>query len=67
MTVINQLIPTVKGMNAKGPGSLSSSLYCFYNGKITELPYELEKGQLKFIPPESFVTMLNSLNEKRES
>lgn len=67
VTAINQLIPTIKGMNTEGPGSLSPNLYWFYDEKIVSLPYELENEQLKFTPPESFVSILNSLNEKEKS
>lgn len=48
-------------MNQEGPGSLSKNVFWYNENKLTNLPYELENGKLKFIPPNSFVEMLNSL------
>ncbi|MEQ8477043.1 hypothetical protein [Fulvivirga sp.] len=62
---VNQLIPTIKGMNAEGPGSLSSKLYWYKEDGFIELPSEItDDNQLKFMPPEAFVDMLNLLDEK---
>ncbi len=65
VNVINQLIPTIKGMYAEGPGSLSAKLYWLKkDGTIIELPSEISEKKLKFIPPEEFVNMLNTLEKK---
>jgi hypothetical protein len=61
---IRALIPTVHGMNMEGPGSISHELYWYKDGVIVNLPYELTEDKLIFKPPESFVDMLNSLEEK---
>lgn len=58
---INGIIPTIFGMNQEGPGSLSNQLFWFNKHTFTELPYTLDNGKLQFIPPMSFVEMIQEL------
>ena len=60
---INQLIPTVYGMNAEGPGSVSNNLFWYKDGHIENLPYKIEDKKLQFFPPENFIELLNTLTE----
>jgi hypothetical protein len=59
--VINQLIPLIHGMNKQGPGSLSDNLFWCKDGKLINLPYNIEDNKLQFYPPELFIEMLNKL------
>ena len=61
---INTMIPITKGMYSDGPGSISSHLFWYNGGELIDLPYEISDKKLKFTPPESFLTMLNTLKEK---
>jgi hypothetical protein len=58
---INDLIPTIDGMYREGPGSLSSNLYWYKNGRFLNLPYSLDDNTLRFTPPAEFVELLNTL------
>ncbi|HEY8781917.1 MAG TPA: hypothetical protein VIM16_09900 [Mucilaginibacter sp.] len=58
---LNALIPTVHGMNAEGPGSVSNNIFWYKDGEFENLPYKIEEGQIQFYPPESFVNLLNTL------
>lgn len=61
LKAINTLIPVIYGMNQEGPGSLSNNLFWYTDGTFTNLPYVIEDKKLQFMPPENFVTMLDSL------
>ncbi|MFG0286217.1 MAG: hypothetical protein ACF8R7_17520 [Phycisphaerales bacterium JB039] len=58
---VGRILPLVHGAHADGPGSVSRRLYWFIDGKWTELPWALEEGKLRFMPPPEFVEMLNGL------
>lgn len=58
---INGLIPTIYGMNQKGPGSLSNNLFWYKDKTFTQLPYKIDEGKLQFFPPDIFVELLNEL------
>ena len=58
---ISGFAPFVSKLNAEGPGSLSAKLFWYKDSKFTNLPYNLDGGKLNFIPPQSFVDMLNTL------
>lgn len=58
---INGLIPTIYGMNQKGPGSLSNNLFWYKDKTFTQLPYKIDEGKLQFFPPNIFVELLNEL------
>jgi hypothetical protein len=64
VTAINQLIPTIYGMNEEGPGSVSNNLFWYKDGHFENLPYKIEDRKLQFFPPDSFVDLLNTLTEK---
>lgn len=64
VTAINQLIPTIYGMNAEGPGSVSNNLFWYKDGHFENLPYKIEDKKLQFFPPDNFVELLNTLTEK---
>jgi hypothetical protein len=63
-TAINQLIPTIYGMNVEGPGSISNNLFWYKDGRFENLPYKIEDKKLQFYPPDHFVELLNTLTEK---
>lgn len=65
VTAINRLIPTIYGMNAEGPGSISNNLFWYKDGHFENLPYKLEDKKLQFRPPDNFVEILNTLTENR--
>jgi hypothetical protein len=58
---INALIPAVNRMNEEGPGSISNNLIWYNACGFENLPYKIEESKIQFYPPESFVTMLNTL------
>jgi hypothetical protein len=60
---INLLVPIIMGMEKEGPGSISSCLYWYKDGKFTDLPYHVKNKVLHFDPPEEFVDVLNLLGE----
>jgi len=62
MKAINQLIPTIYGMNAEGPGSISSNIFWYRDGQFQNLPYKLVDKKLQFFPPENFLAVLNTLS-----
>ncbi len=64
VTAINQLIPTIYGMNAEGPGSISNNLFWYYEGQVENLPYTIEDNKLQFFPPDNFMKMLQTLPKK---
>jgi hypothetical protein len=62
---INHLIPITKGMHREGPGSVSEHLFWYKDGQFMTLPYELGEEKLRFFPPEAFLDMLNTLEERK--
>jgi hypothetical protein len=64
VTAINQLIPTIYGMNSEGPGSVSNNLFWYKDGRFENLPYKIEVNKLQFFPPDNFLELLNTLTEK---
>jgi hypothetical protein len=65
ITAINQLIPTIYGMNAEGPGSVSNNLFWYKDGHFENLPYKINDKELQFFPPDSFMELLNTLSERQ--
>jgi hypothetical protein len=65
LDAIHALVPTVYGMNQEGPGSISHELFWYKDGEFHNLPYELEEQKMKFIPPDNFVELLNSLEKAK--
>lgn len=61
---IQKLIPAAYGMHEEGPGSLTPNLFWYHDGIFTSLPYEVREEKLHFIPPESFLDMLNRLENR---
>lgn len=59
------LIPLGQRMFVEGPGSITPSLTWYHDNKFTNLPYQIEKGNLNFVPPDEFVKTLNLLSEKK--
>jgi hypothetical protein len=45
----------------QGPGSISSSLYWWKDGRLTLLPSEMKEREIHFSPPDEFIEMLNVL------
>lgn len=64
VTAINQLIPTIYGMNSEGPGSVSNNLFWYKDGRFENLPYKIEVNKLQFFPPDNFLELLKTLTEK---
>jgi len=61
---INRLIPTIHGMHNEGPGSISNKLLWYQDDEFRDLPYGVEGNKLRFMPPEFFVEMLNSMGDQ---
>jgi len=61
VNVIEKMIMIVKGMEGEGPGSISSNLYWYKNGKFINLPYTMTSNSINFQPPSEFIDMLNGL------
>lgn len=55
------MISATAGMCAEGPGSLSSNIYWYKDGKLINLPYSFGRDKLDFTPPESFMNMVEEL------
>ncbi|OOQ60131.1 hypothetical protein [Mucilaginibacter pedocola] len=64
ISAINKLIPLIYNMNEEGPGSISSNLFWYANGKFEYQPYKIEEDKIQFTPTENFLNMLNMLEEK---
>ena len=60
---INQLIPTIYGMNGEGPGSISNNMFWYRDGHFQNLPYKITDQKLQFFPPENFVELLHTLKK----
>jgi hypothetical protein len=60
---INQLIPTIYGMNEEGPGSISNNIFWYKDGHFQNLPYKIADKKLQFFPPQYFVELLHTLTE----
>lgn len=61
MNAISRLFPVILGMHEQGPGSLSDQLFWYQNGELIVLSYEITNNELNFLPPESFVELINQL------
>lgn len=61
MKAIHVLIPLIRNLYLKGPGSISPYLYWYHGGRFTNLPYRLSDEQLIFSPPVEFVELLTRL------
>jgi hypothetical protein len=59
------LIPLGQRMFVEGPGSITPFLTWYHDNKFTNLSYQVENGNLNFIPPDEFVKTLNLLGEKK--
>ena len=59
------LVYVLQGMYREGPGSISQSLYWHREGNLVNLPYRLEETEFHFTPPEKFLDMMNTLQEKK--
>ena len=60
--VIKSLCLTVPKLCHNNPGSLTSEIYWYRNGKFILLPYESTKTGVSFSPPDEFIAVLNSLS-----
>ncbi len=60
---IMPLIGIASGMHRDGPGSLTSSLYWYYEGRFENLPYQFKENgkEVSFIPSDRFIGILNQL------
>ncbi|QQO07721.1 hypothetical protein [Breznakiella homolactica] len=63
LQAINVLLPTVYNMCVQGPGSISSSLYWYHDGELTELPCGVQDQSLAFYPPENFIQFIQTLDK----
>jgi hypothetical protein len=52
---INTLLGMTHRMHLEGPGSISSQLYWWRDGRLMHLPSQVEGGTLRFMPPPAFV------------
>jgi hypothetical protein len=52
---VNALLGMAHHMHREGPGSLSSQLYWWRDGRLIRLPSEVDDGTLRFMPPPAFV------------
>jgi hypothetical protein len=59
---MKQMLPITDGLYRKGPGSISTHLYWYYQGKYQAITLDAQKKQV-YIPPE-FTDLLNKLAEK---
>ena len=59
--VIAPMVNVVYNMHADGPGSLTNSLYWYYEGIFEVIDYQLEEGKLTINASERFGGALNSL------
>ena len=64
VNAINTQIQVTNGVSAKGPGTLSNSLFWFHKGELIEQPIKVQEGKIAFTPTEDFVTMLNGLQKQ---
>lgn len=62
---LNQMMIISDGLFKEGPGSISKNIYWYNKGKFTNLPYILDDDEFKFMPPQSFVEVLNQLAKGR--
>ncbi len=60
--VINKLFKIVPDIFKSNPGSLTMELYWYTSDQFIMLPYEIDKKEIRFSPPDEFVTLLNSLS-----
>ncbi len=58
---VQALIPALIGMESEGPGSITSNLYWYHEGQFTNLPFESGQDQMRFMPPDDFVDLLNRI------
>jgi hypothetical protein len=64
---VNSMIPIAFGMYQEGPGSLSSGLYWWRDGKLKLLPSKVTAQSISFSPPPDFVNdVLNRVPEPDE-
>ena len=60
---IPRMIAVIAGMEREGPGSISSRIYWHQHGEFFDLPYRVDDNTLHFMPPESFLEMLQLLSD----
>lgn len=58
-----KLASIASGMYGEGPGSITSNIYWYNNGKYMNLPYEFKDNNFNFYPPYEFVDFLNKVSE----
>lgn len=63
VNALNTQIQVTHGVSSKGPGTLSNSIFWYYNGELKEQPSKIEDGKLVFTPTEDFVNMLNQIQK----
>lgn len=63
VNTITQLVPLIQYLHEQGPGSISDSLYWFYNGELNKLPYAIEDNNVVFNPPQEFLDAFDDWDE----
>ena len=60
---VKSLVTAAVYMEQKGPGSITSDVYWYHDGRFTRLPYDINGNELDFRPPDELVEMLNGLED----
>ncbi|MEM6930624.1 MAG: hypothetical protein AAF602_27060 [Myxococcota bacterium] len=58
---VARMAPMAIEMHAQGPGSITPELFWWRPGQIDALPTDYDDGQLQFMPPSTFLSVLEQL------
>lgn len=61
--MIESLCMLVSKIYHESPGAITREIYWYQDGKILPLPCEIKQRSIRFMPPDAFVELLNSLTE----
>ena len=61
LDVLSNLVIATYNMHNEGPGSISPFLYWYTGDEYIQLPYSIDENQMTFLPPDSFVALLEKI------
>lgn len=64
--LINMFAQLVPELYNEGPGSISPNIHWYYKGTFTIIPFTFDEETLRISPPDSFVEVLNQLQNVGE-
>lgn len=66
LQAINGFLVALPKLFEEGPGSITSNLYWYHQGKYLRLPYAYHENEIRFSPPQAFLELIEILNPPEE-